>query len=63
LFSSRVRRRIDFKLHPPQVFQIATAALAPTRALVTLNCILKQKQLGIIGMNGQSLRNPSQGCE
>jgi hypothetical protein len=63
LFCSNVRGPIDFALHAPQVFQVAAAGLPPLSALVALDCILNLKQLGIVGMNGHSLFNPSQRCE
>ncbi len=50
-------------LHAPQIFQVAAASLAAPYALVALDCIVNLKQLRIVGMNGQSLCNPSQGCE
>ena len=63
LFCGNVGGPIDFALQAPQVFHIAAAGLAPPSALVALDFILNLKQLGIVGMNGQSLCNPSQGCE
>jgi hypothetical protein len=63
LFCSNVGRPIDFALQTPQILQVAPAGLATPSALVALDCILDLKQLGIVGMNRQSLCNPSQGCE
>jgi hypothetical protein len=63
LFRSNVGSPIDFALHAPQVFQVAAAGLAPKSTLVTLDCLMNLKQLGIVGMNRQSLGNPGQGCE
>jgi hypothetical protein len=60
LFCGNVRGPFDLALHAPQVVQIAAAGLAPASVLVALDCILDLKQLGIVGMNRQSLRNPSQ---
>src|SRR5262249_36070002 len=61
LFCSTVRSPGDLVLQTPQLIQIAAARLAPTSLLVTLDCILNLKQLWIVGMDSQSLRNPSQG--
>jgi hypothetical protein len=63
LFCGNVGGPIDFALHAPQVFQVATAGLASQSALVALDCIVNLKQLGIVGMNGHPLCNPCQGCE
>ena len=62
-FFSIIRGPIDFKLHAPQVFQIAAAGLAAPKVLVALDGILSLKQLGIVGINVQSLFDPGQGCE
>jgi hypothetical protein len=63
LFCGNICGPFYFALHAPQVVQIAAAGLAPASFLVALDCILYLKQLGIVGMNGQSLSDPSQGCE
>ncbi len=63
MFCSNVGGSIDFALQAPQVFQVAAAGQAPPSILVALDFILDQQQLGIVGMNGQSLCNPSQGCK
>jgi len=63
LFCSKVGGLIDFALQAPQVVQVAPADLAPPGVLVALDFILDLKQLGIVGMNGQSLCHPSQRCE
>jgi hypothetical protein len=63
LFCSNVRGPGDFVLQAPQVFEVAAAGLAAANALVALDCIVNLKQLRIVGMNGQSLCNPSQGSK
>src|SRR5437879_10099156 len=63
LFWGKVRGPFVLALHAPQVVRIAAAGLAPASVLVALDCILYLKQLGIVGMNGHSLSNPSQGRE
>ena len=60
---SVILSRIDFKLHAPQVFQIAAAGLAAPQALVALDRVLNLKQFGIVGINVQSLFDPREGCE
>ncbi len=54
---------IDFALQSPQVLQVTATSQSPPSILVALDFILDQQQLGIVGMNGQSLCNPSQGCK
>jgi hypothetical protein len=49
-FDGIVRGRIDFKLHAPQVFQIAAASLPAPQVLVALDCILNLKQFGMVGI-------------
>ena len=63
LFCGKVGGIVDFTRHAPQVFEIMAAVLAPTGILVALNLRLDLKQLGIMGMNRQSLCNPPQGSE
>ncbi len=63
LLCGNVGGSIDFALHAPQVFQVATASLSPPRTLVALDCFVNLKQLRIVGMNRQSLSNPGQRCE
>jgi len=61
LFCSIVPGPGDLVLQTPQLIQVAAARLAPTSLLVALDCILNLKQLWIVGMDSQPLRNPSQG--
>jgi hypothetical protein len=63
LFCSNVGGPIDFALQSPQVLQVTATSQSPPSILVALDFILDQQQLGIVGMNGQSFCDPSQGCK